>query len=294
MPVPGVSNRGSDYALVMTTKELIRNFTLVFWDQRGTGRSYSKHIPSETMHLKQFIQDGLEVTDYLRQRFQQDKIHLAAHSWGSVIGLSLAYKYPERYMSYTAFSQITSWVENDKLSYKRLLQVAEETNNRKLLKELVEVGEPPYVESFEQWAVIRKWQFRNKSMFYDAGDNQSATYFSIFKIMLRSPDYSLKDIYNSLVRGFKLSYTAQMIDDINTFDFFKDVPALQMPVMFIHGSKEKHVMPELLIRYVEKLDAPKGKKLYWSDKSSHTFHIEDARENEQRVIQHLQESVSRL
>lgn len=287
MPIPGVSNRGSDYALVMTTKQLIQHFTLVFWDQRGTGKSYSKHIPADSMHLDQFISDGLEVTDYLRQRLQQEKIHLVAHSWGSVIGLSLASKFPERYYSYTGFSQITNWVENDKLSYKWLMQLAQETNNQKAVRELTELGEPPYTKSFEQWGKIRKWQFKHKSMFYDAGDKQSASYFSIFRIMLNSPDYSIVDIYNSLVRGFKLSYTPQLIHDINHFDFFSEVSTLDLPVMLIHGAKEKHVMPELISRYYEQLSALRGKKLYWSDKSSQIFHIDDARE--QRLIQHVTE-----
>ncbi|MDQ0897578.1 MULTISPECIES: alpha/beta fold hydrolase [unclassified Paenibacillus] len=205
MPVPGVSSRGSDYALVMTTKELVKHFTVVFWDQRGTGKSYAKDIPKETMHLKQFISDAHDVTDYLRDRFNQEKLHLVSHSWGSVIALSLAYKYPEKFYSYTGFSQITNWVENDKLSYKWLLERARETNNQKALQELATVGEPPYMESFKQWGVIRKWQFKYNSMFYDAGDKKSVTIFSGLKIMLRSPDYSLMDIYNSLVRGFKLS-----------------------------------------------------------------------------------------
>lgn len=95
--------------------------------------------------------------------------------------------------------------------------------------------------------------------------------------MLQSPDYSLIDVYNSLIRGFKLSYTEELLNDINTFDFFTEVPSLQIPVMFIHGSKEKHVMPELIKRYYENLDAPEGKRLLWSDKSSHAFHLDDAR-----------------
>ncbi|WP_460323530.1 hypothetical protein [Paenibacillus sp. YSY-4.3] len=57
--------------------------------------------------------------------------------------------------------------------------------------------------------------------------------------------------------------------------------------MFIHGSQEKHVMPELIQRFVEQLDAPEGKRLLWSDKSSHAFHLDDARENEQRLIRYL-------
>lgn len=58
--------------------------------------------------------------------------------------------------------------------------------------------------------------------------------------------------------------------------------------MFIHESKETHVMSELIIRYFEQLQAPQGKKLLWSDKSSHVFHLDDAKENEQRLIEYLQ------
>jgi pimeloyl-ACP methyl ester carboxylesterase len=289
MPVPGVSCRGSDYVLVTNTKELVKHFTVIFWDQRGTGKSYSKGVPKETMHLKQFISDANEVTDYLRNRFNQDKLYLAAHSWGTVIALPLAYQYPEKFYSYTAFSQIASWVENDKLCYKWLLEKAKETNNQRALKELVGVGEPPYLESFKQWSVLRKWLLKYNSMFYDAGDKKSATFFMVLKIMLKSPDYSLKDIFNSLIMGFKLAYTEKMLDDLNTFDYFTEVPKIDVPIMFIHGSKEKHVMPELLRRYYEQLDAPRGKKLFWSDKSSHAFHPSDAKENEQILINHLLE-----
>lgn len=125
------------------------------------------------------------------------------------IGLSLAATYPDKYDTYTGFSQITNWVDNDKLSYKWLLKRAREKNHQKAIKELTAVGEPPYCDSFKQWTVIRKWQFKFNTMFYDAGDQGSATFYSGLKIMLRSTDYSLIDIYNSLVRGFKLSYSEE-------------------------------------------------------------------------------------
>ena len=49
-------------------------FTVVWWDQRGTGLSYDPKIPASSMKIEQFISDTLAVTDYLRQRFHQDKI----------------------------------------------------------------------------------------------------------------------------------------------------------------------------------------------------------------------------
>ncbi|AZU62240.1 alpha/beta hydrolase [Neobacillus mesonae] len=286
MPVPGLSNRGQDYALVTCTKQLVKHFTLVFWDQRGTGKSYSKQIPSETMHLKQFISDANELTDYLLTRFKQLKLHLAAHSWGTVIGLSLVKQFPEKFYSYTAFSQITNWVENDKLCYQWVLERAKETSNQKAIKELTEVGPPPYLKGFKQWGVLRKWLLKYKSMVYDAGDKGSATYAKAAKIMFTSPDYSFVNIYHSLVSGFKLSYTEQMIQDLNGFNFFTNVPKVEIPVYFIHGEKETHVFPELIQRYFDQLEAP-SKKLFWSKKSSHAFHFNDAEENEQILIKNL-------
>jgi len=33
------------------------DFVMVYWEQRGSGKSYSKNIPPETMNLDQFISD---------------------------------------------------------------------------------------------------------------------------------------------------------------------------------------------------------------------------------------------
>lgn len=74
---------------------LERDFTVVWWEQRGAGLSYSPSIPPETMTLEQFIADTLSVTDYLRDRFSKEKIYLMAHSGGTFIGLQAAARAPE-------------------------------------------------------------------------------------------------------------------------------------------------------------------------------------------------------
>lgn len=133
LPVPSISNRGVDYALITCTKELVKHFTLVYWDQRGTGKTFSKEIPKETMHLNQFINDAKELTDYLLNRFNQTQLHLMAHSWGTIIALPLIKKYPEKIFSYIGVSQVTNWVENDKYCYQWLMNQAKETGNRKAM-----------------------------------------------------------------------------------------------------------------------------------------------------------------
>ena len=63
--------------------ELERVFTVVHWDQRGAGKSFSFHTPN--MRAEQFVNDTLELSRELRRRFDGRKIFLAGYSWGSLV-----------------------------------------------------------------------------------------------------------------------------------------------------------------------------------------------------------------
>jgi pimeloyl-ACP methyl ester carboxylesterase len=60
--------------------DLEQNFVLVHWDQRGAGKSFYEALTPEDMHIENFVSDTLELTDILRERFDQDKIFLWGHS----------------------------------------------------------------------------------------------------------------------------------------------------------------------------------------------------------------------
>ena len=60
--------------------DLSRNFVVVSWDQRGTGKSYAALDPTSTLTLNQAIADTIELTQYLRERFGEKKIYLLGES----------------------------------------------------------------------------------------------------------------------------------------------------------------------------------------------------------------------
>ena len=66
---------------------LEQEFTVVWWDQRGAGLSYSPDIPPASMTVAQLIADTIAVTHWLRLRFGKDRIILVGHSWGSFLGI---------------------------------------------------------------------------------------------------------------------------------------------------------------------------------------------------------------
>src|ERR1044071_9544316 len=106
-------------------------FTVVWWEQRGSGLSYSPDIPLGTMTLEQMISDTLEVTKYLRDRFGQAKIYLMEHSGGDFSGLQAAARAPELYYAYIGVAQMSDQLKSEKLAYDYMLQQFKENGNTK-------------------------------------------------------------------------------------------------------------------------------------------------------------------
>lgn len=284
MPMPGVSSRGKDYTVVSNIKELVKHFTVVFWDQRGTGKSYHKDIPQNTMNFEQFIEDANEMVDYLKSEFKVEKVHLVAHSFGTLIGVYLVNQYPNKFFSYTGLSQIISWTENDKLSYEWIKNEAVKRKDRKALKELEEVGDPPYTDSYQQWGVLRKYQMKYNSMIYSDDNIKHPGLFKITLDMLFSKDYSIKDVVNSFYKGFKLIYSDEFIKSIPTINVKEHVKEIKVPTTFIHGKKDVHVHFELLEDFLKGVSHKDKAECILLDHSSHLFHPIDTKMIEEILI----------
>jgi pimeloyl-ACP methyl ester carboxylesterase len=287
LPLPGVSNRGKDYSVATNTGELVKNFVLVFWDQRGTGKSYNNRIKQETMNVNQFIADANELIDYLRDRFSQEKIFLAGHSWGTLLGLSLVQRFPEKFYSYVGISQIVSWSKNDELVLDWAKKEAVRRKNKKALAELNAIGQPPFLESTEQWGALRKWGARFNAMIYTDHEINHPGLFKASKAILQSKDYSFMDVYNTFAKGFKLVYHLDFIKEISQIHFQEQLPKVSVPVTFIHGTKDVHLFGEPAEEYYYVLEAEKGKRFLWMNKSSHAFHPDDTKLIEQHIIEEL-------
>jgi pimeloyl-ACP methyl ester carboxylesterase len=111
-------------------------FTVVWWEQRGAGLSYSPDIPAETMTAEQFISDTLAVTNYLRNRFGKEKIYLMAHSWGSYIGIQAAARAPELYYAYIGTGQISYQIKSEQLAYEYALEYYKKNGNTGMVQRL--------------------------------------------------------------------------------------------------------------------------------------------------------------
>ena len=111
-------------------------FTVVWWEQRGSGLSFSPDIPPESMTAQQVVADTIELTNYLRARFGQDKIYLMGHSGGTFFGIQAAARAPELYHAYIGVAQMSCQLESEKLAYRYMLQRFKDDGNAKMVRSL--------------------------------------------------------------------------------------------------------------------------------------------------------------
>ncbi len=113
-------------------------------DQRGAGRSYSRSLRKEDMKIESFIKDAEELIEYLLKRFEQKKVYLVGHSWGTIIGAYLTAKIPDLIWAYIAIGQIVDMERGELISYQFTLDEAKRLNNKKAIQQFEKIGEPPY------------------------------------------------------------------------------------------------------------------------------------------------------
>lgn len=111
---------------------LEEDFTVVYWEQRGEGKSYVKGSDSTLLTLERYVEDIHELTQLLKEQFSQDKVYLLGHSFGTLLGMKTIEKYPEDYRAYIAVSQVADSITSDNIAYDKLLQVAKGRDLTKL------------------------------------------------------------------------------------------------------------------------------------------------------------------
>jgi pimeloyl-ACP methyl ester carboxylesterase len=138
---PGGSEMG---AMRNHLPELEEHFVVVTWDQRGTGKSYPALDPTSTLTLGSVIDDTIAVTNYLRDRFGDDRIYLLGQSWGTILGVLAVQQQPELYRAYIGAGQMVSPLATDRIFYDDTLVWARDDGHTGLVDGLTEIGPPPY------------------------------------------------------------------------------------------------------------------------------------------------------
>ncbi|MCC6613096.1 MAG: alpha/beta hydrolase [Anaerolineae bacterium] len=262
--------------------DLENDFTVCWWEQRGAGLSYHAGMSAATLTVEQLIADTLEVTNYLRQRFGQDKIYLMGHSWGSFLGLQVAARTPEIYHAYIGISQVTYQLKSEKWAYDYMLQQFKANGNRRMARKLEQApvtmtdGLPAAYNALRDDAM--------HSLGIGTTRDMRSVITGIFLRSWLSPEYTVSEKI-SLWRG-KFFSRAVLWEQLLATDLTQVVTELKLPVYFVHGSHDYTTSYPEARAYFEQIKAPL-KGFYTFEQSAHSpFH-----EQPEKMRQILREDV---
>jgi pimeloyl-ACP methyl ester carboxylesterase len=263
---PGSANLAK---LRMQAPELEQHFVVVSWDQRGAGKSASIGFDYSTLSIDQMVSDAHELAEYLKTIFGVEKIYLLGFSWGTVLGLELAARYPEDFYAYIGVSQIVFPLESEKLSLEYVRDMARKTGNTQAIAELVGI-DPSYQgeNGYQQVTTERKWLLHFNGVYHTTN-----SYFHEIWMMLRAHEYSLVEV--SLWPGRSSASLQQMWPEVMKVNFFDTIPDLHLPVYFFAGRYDQNVPAQMTELYYQHLVDQAGKQLVWFENSAHDIFFDE-------------------
>ncbi len=259
------------------------SFTVVWWEQRGSGLSYRADIPTETMTVKQFIADTLALTNYLRHRFGKEKIYLMGHSGGTFIGIQAAARAPELYFAYIGVAQMAYPLKSERLAYDYMLKQFKEKGNRRMVRKLE--AAPVTMTGGTPHAYLAIRDTAMHSLGIGTTHDMQSVVTGIFLRSLLSREYTLREKVN-LWRGKFRSGVSILWEKMLATDLTKLVPELDLPVYFFHGIYDYTCSYTEAKAYFEKLKAPL-KGFYTFEQSAHSPMFEEP----EKTLNILQEDV---
>jgi pimeloyl-ACP methyl ester carboxylesterase len=267
--------------------ELEKHFTVVVWEQRGTGKSYSSLLSPDMMTIDQMVADAGEVIEYLQTKFDKQKIFIAGHSWGSLLGILTVQQYPDDIYAYVGSGQEVQPAAGEKISYAYTLNKAEELGNTQAVKELKQL-----TESFEYLTITdnpnwyedllteRKWLVKFGGEVHNR-DNINSIY--VIPGILPS-EYTLVDfIHFGQGSQFSLKTLWPQVMKVNLME---SADSLSVPVFLIQGRYDYNTPSSLVSEYYDRLDAP-YKELIWLENSGHHAMYEEAQLYDSILVEKL-------
>lgn len=270
---PGSATSDMDYPVLRKLSDI---YTVVNWDQRACGHSWTKEQTNQPITFEMLYSDGEEMTKFLLDYLHKDKITVMGISWGAAFGANLVLAHPEYYDKLIAMSWPVDGIEMQKAFKEQALEWTKDDPELHKAAENIITDQAEYdsmsldeqrLAGLEQYAINEKY-CEPDSLF--AGD------VSLVSAMIFNPYCSLKDYYNTYIGINKYIdydnltafcyFQCMQIGSFKDFSVF-DRTDYKVPVYVIMGDQDYTVMTSVTKAYFDRITAPD--KQYFEVKGGH-------------------------
>jgi len=225
-------------------------FTVVQWDQRGCGRTYSRMGPRGCgeISFEQLTRDGIEVAEYVRERLRKERVFLLASSLGSTFGVSVAIRRPDLFYAYIGTDQNVGMRRGREEEFREVRERLRALGLAKGVKALERAGADPAHWSPDDYNRVAQWTMKSDPPGF------RRTMKMLKDAVWYAPGWGLKDI-RAFVSGMRHTLKA-LLPEIVGYDAWMQGTRFDIPFFIFQGKDDVVTTPKLASMYFNDVVAP--------------------------------------
>lgn len=245
--------------------ELEKYFTIVHYDQRGSGKSYKFGTDYSSVTTDTHMEDLIELTKYVEDYLGQEKVILTGHSFGTYIATLAVAKEPDLYQAYIGIGQMSDSIASELNNLELCIEAAKLAGNEKDVEYLSELA-----SSIADGKMITPRQYVRKYGFAARHIDELGDYV---KGYLFGTEYNLMDAIGFWTASLKYqdSLTMEALENPIT----ERVTELNIPVYFVMGKYDGMTSPKAAEEYLDSLTGDGVKEMVIFENSAHYPHLEE-------------------
>lgn len=246
-------------------KNLEKDFTIVHYDQRGSGKSYEFGEDYSMVTASTHTNDLIALTEYMKEYLGKEQVILIGHSYGTYIATMAASQRPDLYQAYIGIGQMSNTIESELSSLTKCITAAKNAGNEKDVKYLKSLETAiSDGESITPRSYVRKYGFAARKI-DDNGD--------YLKGFLFGTEYNLLDAIRFYTASIK--YQDTLIMEALDNPITGIVTEINIPVYFVMGKYDGMTSPETAENYLSSITGEGTKELILFDESAHYPQFEE-------------------
>ena len=272
----GGPGEASGYADYLCFDGFTDEYTVVCWDESGCSNSYYRDLEKgnpKIPTMESQVEDIDALVDYLCNRFNQDKVIILGHSYGTILGSLYCSAHPEKVTAYVGIGQVVSFkgLASEHYSYNDALAQAKAKGDDTTELERV------YKVFCDDPSVINMQALRQATAHYHV---VTETADATFPGMFFSPYIGVNDVrWTILEFSMFIGNTeferlqGELINELYQFDINEHVTSYQVPVILVSGSADWTCPCGMVKDYFEIIEAPQ-KSMYVMEGCGHSPHAQ--------------------
>src|SRR5262245_20619860 len=245
---------------------LEKHFVVVYWDQRGAGRSFDPEADPRRLTIAQHLADLDAVVNHLRKELGRNTLIVVGHSWGAALGLLYVQAHPDKVSAFIGVNPLISQLAGEQAEYHFVVEQASQRRDHDVLVRAQKIGMPPFGSSKEKLAM----------------ESLVQRYGGVFQKEPNRVWVMLRGIFTGLVTPWEIRRIIHantvsleaMHQELLSLDLTHSVPSVQVPVSFFLGRYDRHVDARIAAAYLPRLRTP-IKRVVWFEKSAHNVPFEE-------------------